>query len=201
MTYTSTSALTFEEFLAKYRDNARYELIDGELRDMEPTGSHEEVAGNIAGRIYLEIFRNHYNWLVPKNCLIKPLSAEATALRPDIIVLDKEQLQQETLWQKEPVICNSNTIQLVAEVVSGNWQDDYARKVEEYAFLNIPEYWIIDFRGLGGVQFIGSPKQPTFTICSLVDGVYQQEQYRLGDFISSSLFPELELRFDDVMPT
>ena len=201
MTSTSTSALTFEEFLAQYRDNTRYELIDGELRDMEPTGPHEEVAGNIAGRIYLEIFRNHYNWLVPKNCLIKPLSAEATALRPDIIVLDKEQLQQETLWQKEPVICNSNTIQLVAEVVSGNWQDDYARKVEEYAFLNIPEYWIIDFRGLGGVQFIGSPKQPTFTICSLVDGVYQQEQYRLGDFISSSLFPELELRFDDVMPT
>lgn len=201
MTSTSTSALTFEEFLAQYRDNTRYELIDGELRDMEPTGPHEEVAGSIAGRIYLEIFRNHYNWLVPKNCLIKPLSAEATALRPDTIVLDKEQLQQEPLWQKEPVICNSNTIQLVAEVVSGNWQDDYARKVEEYAFLNIPEYWIIDFRGLGGVQFIGSPKQPTFTICSLVDGVYQQEQYRLGDFISSSLFPELELRFDDVMPT
>lgn len=201
MTSTSTSALTFEEFLAQYRDNTRYELIDGELRDMEPTGPHEEVVGNIAGRIYLEIFRNHYNWLVPKNCLIKPLSAEATALRPDTIVLDKAQLQQEPLWQKEPVICNGKTIQLVAEVVSGNWQDDYARKVEEYAFLNIPEYWIIDFWGLGGVQFIGSPKQPTFTVCSLIDGVYQQEQYRLGDFISSSLFPELELRFDDVMPT
>lgn len=88
----------------------------------------------------------------------------------------------------------------MAEVVSGNWQDDYARKVEEYAFLNIPEYWIIDFRGLGGVQFIGSPKQPTFTICSLVNGIYQQEQYRLGDLIASSLFPELELRLDDVMP-
>jgi Uma2 family endonuclease len=200
MTYTSTSALTFEEFLAQYRDNTRYELIDGELRDMEPTGPHEEVAGSIAGRIYLEIFRNHYNWLVPKTCLIKPLCAEATALRPDTVVLDKAQLYQESLWEKEPVICNGSTIQLVAEVVSGNWQDDYARKVEEYAFLNIPEYWIIDFRGLGGVQFIGSPKQPTFTICYLVNGIYQQEQYRLGDLIASSLFPELELRLDDVMP-
>ena len=200
MTSTSTSALTFEEFLAQYRDNTRYELIDGELRDMEPMGPHEKVAGSLAGRIYLEVFHNHYNWLIPKTCLIKPLSAEATALRPDIIVLDKEQLQQEPLWQKEAVICNGKTIQLVAEVVSGNWQDDYARKVEEYAFLNIPEYWIIDFRGLGGVQFIGNPKQPTFTICSLVDGVYQQKKYRLGDLISSSLFPELELRLDDVMP-
>lgn len=56
---------------------------------------------------------------------------------------------------------------------------DYARKVEEYAFLNIPEYWIIDFRGLGGLQFIGNPKQPTFTVCQLINGVYQQQKYRL----------------------
>jgi hypothetical protein len=53
------------------------------------------------------------------------------------------------LWQKEPVICKDSTIKLVAEVVSTNWQDDYARKVEEYAFLKIAEYWIVDFRGLG----------------------------------------------------
>jgi Uma2 family endonuclease len=31
-------------------------------------------------------------------------------------------------------------------------------KVEEYAFLEIPEYWIVDYRGLGGVAFIGKPK-------------------------------------------
>ena len=38
---------------------------------------------------------------------------------------------------------------------------------------------------MGGLQFIGNPKQPTFTICQLVNGVYQQQQYRLGDPISS----------------
>ena len=175
MTYTPRKLLNFEEFIAQYGDNARYELIDGELRDMEPTGPHEAVAGSIAGRIYVEIFRNNFNWLVPKTCLIKPLYAEATALRPDVVVLD--------------------------EVVSTNWQDDYARKVEEYALLNIPEYWIVDFRGLGGFQFIGNPKQPTFTVCSLVNGAYQQQQYRLGDAIYSYLFPNLKLRLDDVMPT
>ncbi|MDF5721045.1 MAG: Uma2 family endonuclease [Rhizonema sp. PD37] len=200
MTYTPPKLLTFEQFIANYGDNPRYELIDGELRDMEPTGPHEEVSGNVAGRIYAEILRTDFNWLIPKTCLIKPLAAEATALRPDVIVLDKAKLSKEPLWQKEPIICNGNTIQLVAEVVSTNWQDDYARKVEEYAFLQISEYWIVDFRGLGGLQFIGNPKQPTFTVCQLVDDVYQQQQYRLGDAISSYLFPNLELKLDDIMP-
>jgi len=200
MTYSPPKFLTFEQFLVEYGDNSRYELIDGELRDMEPTGPHEEVSGNIAGRIYAEILRSNFNWLIPKTCLIKPPAAEATALRPDVIVLDKAKLSLEPLWQKEPIICKGNTIQLVAEVVSTNWQDDYARKVEEYAFLEIPEYWIVDFRGLGGLQFIGNPKQPTFTIYQLVNGVYQQQQYRLGDAIFSSLFPNLQLKLDDIMP-
>lgn len=200
MTYTPPKLLTFEQFIAEYGDNPCYELIDGELRDMEPTGPHEEVSGNIAGRIYAEILRSNGNWLIPKTCLIKPPAAEATALRPDVIVLDKIKLSQEPLWQKEPIICIGNTIKLVAEVVSSNWQDDYARKVEEYAFLGIPEYWIVDFRGLGGLQFIGNPKQPTFTVCQLVNGVYQQQQYRSADAINSYLFPNLKLKLDDIMP-
>lgn len=211
MTYPPSTLLSFEEFIAKYGDNTRYELIDGELRDMEPTGPHEAVAGSIAGRIYVEIFRGNFNWLIPKTCLIKPLYAEATALRPDVVVLDKAELGSEPLWQKEPVICKDSTIKLVAEVVSTNWQDDYARKVEEYAFLKIKveeyaflkiaEYWIVDFRGLGVLQFIGNPKQPTFTVCQLVNGVYQQQQYRLGEPIFSYLFPNLQLQLDDIMPT
>ena len=200
MTYTPVKPLTFEQFLIEYGDNTRYELIDGELRDIEPTGPHEEVAGNIAGRIYTEIIHNNLNWLIPKNCLIKPFAGSATALRPDVIVLDKAKLDQEPLWQKEPIICNGNTIKLVAEVVSTNWQDDYARKIEEYAFLEISEYWIVDFRALGGIQFIGNPKQPTLTICQLINGVYQQEKYRLGDRIISPLFPDLKLKLDDIMP-
>jgi Uma2 family endonuclease len=200
MTYSPPKLLTFDQFLIEYGDNSNYELIDGELREMEATGPHEEVAGNIAGRIYAEILRTNLTWLIPKTCLIKPYAVEATALRPDVIVLDKTKLTQEPLWQKEPVICNGHTIQLVAEIVSTNWQDDYARKIEEYAFLQIPEYWIVDFRGLGGLQFIGNPKQPTLTICQLINGIYQQQQYRLGDTISSFLLPNLQLKLDDIMP-
>jgi Uma2 family endonuclease len=200
MTYTATKTLTFDEFLDQYGDNPRYELIDGELRDMDPTGPHEAVAGNIAGRIFIEILQNQYRWIVPKNCLIKPPAAAATALRPDAIVLDEEKLSQEPLWQKEPIICNGAIIKLVVEVVSTNWQDDYARKVEEYALLGIPEYWVVDYRGLGGVAFIGKPQQSTFTVFQLVGDEYIRQQYRLGQQIDSSVFPNLKLRLDDVLP-
>ena len=200
MTYTPSKLLSFEDFLDQYGDDPRYELIDGELRNMEPTGPHESTSGKLAGRLFVEILRLNLQWTIPKNCLIRPPDTEATALRPDVIVLDEADLAAEPLWEKQPVLTSGKAIRLVAEVVSTNWQDDYARKVEDYALLGIPEYWIVDFRGLGGIAFIGKPKQPTFTVCHLINGEYRQQQYRLGHAIASTLFPELHLQLDDIMP-
>ena len=200
MTYSPIKTLTFDEFVARYGDDPHYELIDGELRDMEPTGPHEAVAGKIAGKIWAEIFRSNLTWFIPQNCLIKPPAAEATVLRPDVIVLDEDELRNEPLWEREPVITNGNTIKLVVEVISTNWQDDYARKVEEYALLGIPEYWMVDYLGLGGNAFIGKPKQPTFTICQLKGDEYEQKLYRLGQEIFSPLIPALSLQLDDILP-
>ncbi|WP_073071924.1 hypothetical protein [Phormidesmis priestleyi] len=39
------SELSFEMFVDRYLENDRYELIDGELIDLEPTGLHEQVTG------------------------------------------------------------------------------------------------------------------------------------------------------------
>jgi Uma2 family endonuclease len=167
---------------------------------MEPTGPHEVVTGKLMGYIFGEILRLQHQWVVPKNCLIKPPALAATALRPDVIVLDEHQISQEPLWQSEPIICNGSTIKLVVEVVSTNWQDDYARKLEEYALRGIAEYWIVDYLGIGGIAFIGKPKQPTFTLCQLVEDSYGQQQFRLGEFISSAIFPQMRLRLDNLLP-
>jgi len=200
MTYLSPKLFTFEDFLNQYGDDPRYQLIDGELRDMEPTGPQESVAGKIAGRLWGEIFRLHLPWTIPKNCLLRPESSQPTALRPDVIILDEVSLSTEPLWEKQPILTSSQAIKLVVEVVSINWQDDYARKVEEYSSLGIAEYWIVDFRGLGGISFIGKPKQPTLTIYQLEGDEYQQKLYRLYERISSAVFPELSLCLLDIMP-
>jgi Uma2 family endonuclease len=208
MTYTPTKTLTVEDFLTQYQDNPRYELADGELIDMEPTGPYETVSGKLAIKIGIAITTAQHPWFIPRNCLILPFIETATARRPDIIVLDETQIVNEPYWEKEPVITLGRfstgeatpTIKLVVEVVSTNWETDYARKVEEYALLGIPEYWIVDYRGLGGIAFIGKPKQPTFTVCQLNGEEYSQQQYRLGQTITSNLLPNLQMRLDEILP-
>ena len=194
MTYTPTQALTVDRFIAEYGDDSRYELADGELIDMEPTGPHETVSGKLAMQISIAITTAKYPWFLPRTCLIQPFTEISTARRPDVVVLDETFLANEPRWQREPVITFGRSIKLVVEVVSTNWETDYARKVEEYALLGIPEYWIVDYRGLGGTRFIGKPKQPTFTVCQLDGEEYRQQQYRLGEAIASSLLPNLQLR-------
>ncbi|MBD2184620.1 Uma2 family endonuclease [Planktothrix sp. FACHB-1355] len=81
----------------------------------------------------------------------------------------------------------------VVEVVSTNWSDDYALKLEEYEALGISEYWIVDYLGLGGRRFIGNPKRPTLSIYQLVEGEYQVRQFRENERIESLTFPELNL--------
>lgn len=200
MAYTAQKILTFETFLDQYCDNFRYELADGELVDMEPTGPHETVSGKLATQIGIAIAAEKLPWFIPRTCLIRPFSDAATARRPDIVVLDETALVSEPLWEREPVITLGRSIKLVVEVVSTNWETDYARKVEEYAILGIPEYWIVDYRGLGGVAFIGKPKQPTITVCQLIDQDYTQQQFRLGQPIISPLLKTWQIRLDDILP-
>jgi Uma2 family endonuclease len=200
MAYTAQKILTFETFLDRYCDNFRYELADGELVDMEPTGPHETVSGKLATQIGIAIAAEKLPWFIPRTCLIRPFSDAATARRPDIVVLDETALVSEPLWEREPVITLGRSIKLVVEVVSTNWETDYARKVEEYALLGIPEYWIVDYRGLGGVAFIGKPKQPTITVCQLIDQDYTQQQFRLGQPMISPLLKSLQIRLDDILP-
>lgn len=190
--------LTFDEFLVRYGDDDRYELIDGELFDLEPTGPHEEVIAFISQQINVEIVRQDLDFFIPHRCLIKPLGPN-TAFRPDVIVLDRRELSKEPLWSREPIVTLPETIKFVAEVVSSNWQNDYARKVEDYALLGIPEFWIVDYAGLGGEDFIGRPKQPTLTICTLVHDRYQKQLFRGEDRIVSTVFPSLTLTASQVL--
>ncbi|WP_009543695.1 Uma2 family endonuclease [Crocosphaera subtropica] len=191
------TGINVNEFISQYGDNERYELIDGELVDMEPTGTHEQVAAFLSRKFNVEIDRYNLPYFIPHRCLIQPLSS-ISAFRPDVIILDENALKNEPLWSREPVITLGTTIKLVVEVVSNNWQNDYARKYEDYESLKIPEYWIVDYLGIGGKYYIGSPKQPTITICQLVNDEYQKILLRRGDMIESKLFPSLQLNCDQL---
>jgi Uma2 family endonuclease len=198
MVQSPAKLLSVDEFIANFGDSERYELIDGELTEIEPTGPHEQVSAFLGRKLNVEIDRVDLPYFIPPRCLIKLLGT-ATAFRPDVLVVDRTQLINEPLWQQEPVITSGNSIKLIAEVVSTNWQNDYARKVEDYALLGVPEYWIVDYLGIGGREYIGKPKQPTITICMLREDEYQKQLFQKSDRLISSLFPDLQLTAQQIL--
>jgi Uma2 family endonuclease len=192
-------SLSFDEFLAHYGGDNRYELIDGEVFDLEPTGLHEEVAAFITTKICVQIDGTGLPWFVLQRGLLRPSNTGMTAFRPDIAVVDQDELTKEPLWYDQSILTLGTSIKFVAEVVSSNWQNDYARKLEDYAALSIPEYWIADYAGLGGTRHIGKPKQPTLSICTLVDGEYEIQQFRGNQTVVSSTFSGLKLTAEQVL--
>jgi Uma2 family endonuclease len=191
--------LSFDEFIAQHGGDNRYELIDGEVFDLEPTGPHEEVAAFITTKVCVQIDSISLPWFVLQRGLFRPSNIAMTAFRPDVAVIDREALNKELFWPDQSILTLGSSIKFVAEVVSSNWQNDYARKVEDYAALGIPEYWIADYAGLGGTRHIGKPKQPTLSVCTLVDGEYDIQPLRGNQIIVSPTFPGLKLTAGQVL--
>ncbi len=198
MIESQVKPITFEEFIKWYPEyGKRYELIEGVIVEMLPTGSHEDLSGFIIAELNLEIRRQQLPYSIPRTCIIKPPRYQS-GYQPDVIVINRELIQHEPLWSKASVIQNGQTVPLVIEVVSTNWRDDYGHKFVEYEAMGIAEYWIVDYRALGAVRYIGKPKQPTITICQLIEDEYQMKRFIAGQYLESSIFPELELTTDAI---
>ena len=198
MVLAESKTISFDDFITwlPARSAFRYELRDGEILEMpKPPGKHSEIAGDISGKLYLEITRLGLPYLIPRESIVKSIDCKS-GYEPDVIVLDREALAQEPRWETESIIIQGSSVKLAIEVVSTNWQDDYAIKQIAYQALGIQEYWIVDYLGLGGRTFIGHPKQPTISVYYLVDGEYDLHQFRGAELIQSPTFPGLELSID-----
>jgi Uma2 family endonuclease len=190
--------VTFEDFVAWRPEGGRYELHDGVIVEMaQPVGDHEDVVGFIARKLTVEFDRLNLPLTIPKTALIKPTKS-VSAYSPDVLLLNRLNLVNEPLWKKESTVSQAASIPLVVEVVSSNWDDDYYMKQGKYESIGIPEYWIVDYLGLGAKKFTGNPKQPTISIYLLVDGEYQVRQFRNGERIESPTFPELNLTAEQI---
>ena len=71
--------LSFDAFLARYGDDNRYELIDREVFDLEPTGQHEEVAAFITTKVCVQIDGAGLPWFVLQRGLFRPSNLGITS--------------------------------------------------------------------------------------------------------------------------
>lgn len=193
----SERPLTFEEFLAWDDNSGRsFELRDGfPMPISDPSAKHEDVADDIC-----QILLNHCTDLalpyVPKRQKqimtgTNPATGREESRKADIVLFDRA--EWERMRQSSSSAAAYVVPPLVIEVVSTNWREDYEYKLDDYEQLGIPEYWVADYAGLGGIRFIGKPKQPTLTVYALTDGEYQPTQFRGSDIVVSPTLPGLHI--------
>ena len=192
MTQTIPKITTFEDFLDWKPPNKQYELYEGIIVEMQPTGKHEEITGFLATELAVESKKLKLPYFIPKTALVK-VENKPSAYCPDVLILNRPALRDESLWEKYSTVQTAASIPLVVEVVSTNWRDDYLTKLRDYEEIGIQEYWIVDYLALGGRRYIGNPKQPTISIYQLVDGEYQVNRFKEGDRLNSAVFPDLDL--------
>lgn len=194
--------LTFEEFLNWDDGSGRsFELVNGVAMPLsEPTAKHEDVVDGLCRLLidHCQALKLPYVPRQSKQVRLNSASGENESSRKaDIVVFARE--EWERMRQSSASAAAYNPPPLVVEVVSTNWRDDYRIKLNEYETLGIPEYWIVDYAGLGGVQYIGSPKQPTITVNCLIEGEYQAQRYQGETPLTSPTFPQLALTIAQII--
>lgn len=196
MVAIAQKTLSFEEFLNWDDESGRsFELVNGVAMPLsEPTAKHEDVVDGLC-RLLVDHCQSLNLPYVPRQSKQVRLNAapgeSESSRKADIVVFAKEEWVR--MRQSSASAAAYIPPPLVIEVVSTNWRDDYRIKLNEYETLGILEYWIVDYAGLGGVQYIGSPKQSTVTINRLIDGEYQAQRYQGEAIIVSPTFPQLVL--------
>ena len=153
---TTLKKLTFEEFLEQYPDGyGIYELVNGEIVQVEPTRAHKNVARFLLFAFNDEIRRLSLNYIVDKDIIIRTftIDGEERGRNPDVSVVSASEWNNNVL----AYAALTEPIQLAVEVISTNWEDDYVDKLDEYKRLGISEYWIVDYLAIASRTYLGVP--------------------------------------------
>ncbi len=190
--------LTFEKFVTQLpNEEGRYELINGEIVRILPTRRHETLAEYITDLFKEQVKKANLNYWISGRIMIRTETEKGReqGRHPDITVVDK------SLWEAFPTAYSAllDPPQLVVEVVSTNWEDDYVDKLAEYQRFGIKEYWIVDYLAVSSRSYLGNPKEPTIFVCILEEnGVYKMNAYQGNNKVISPTFPELEITAETI---
>lgn len=193
MTQARIKFSDFEEYLA-YSDeialDGRYALIAGELVELPP---ESRLNSTIAIRILLGLMAAGISveLLHPGKCEVQVpvLRPQDAANRyPDLVVLREEHL--ELTQRRLTITLDMPPPRLVAEVVSPgqtNYNRDYVYKRAQYAFIGVPEYWLVD------------PVAQTVLVLALEGNQYREiGTFRQQERIVSGEFPDLTLTVEQI---
>jgi Uma2 family endonuclease len=170
--------VTWEEFIELPDDDLR-ELVDGVLLEQPvPSQAHERITALLI--YYLQ------TWVLPRQagCVLashyKVKVTDARGVMPDIQYLANETWKiagEKGLTEGRP--------ELVVEVVSpSNRRHDRVRKLDWYAAIGVPEYWLVD------------PEERTIERLLLTGDQYRIAQTATDGVFRPASFEGLEIPLD-----
>ncbi|MGA9381541.1 MAG: Uma2 family endonuclease, partial [Phormidium sp.] len=84
MLQTESKTMNLEEFLDWYPDGyGRFELYDGVVVEIQPTGTHEQVVSELAAESLIEIRRLKLPYFVGQRTIVKPIDSDSSGYNPD----------------------------------------------------------------------------------------------------------------------
>jgi Uma2 family endonuclease len=186
------SRVSFEEYIdICAQSDERYELVRGNLHQMNPpTVLHYRITKFLEQVLDREI----ENYLDPDEWEtfreVGQRTEDNSSRLPDLAIVSRVEADK---LLKQTAVFQSPSLLAVEVVSPSSASDDYEGKLKEYQALGIPEYWVVDYEGLGAAKHIGFPKAPTLTVYELINGQYQARQFRGDDPIESLIFRNLTL--------
>ena len=192
MTFTKARFASFEEYLTAEPSDlpeGRCEYWDGEL---VPVMSESLGNCSIATFIQLALIAIgvQYKLISPGQFEIEVPGTPQSRI-PDLTVIDEIHL---TLLKKRATITRKMPPpRLIVEVVSPgsenseNYKRDYQDKRDQYAAIDVPEYWLID------------PDRQWVKVGTLIADAYQFATFQDEQAIVSPTFPKLKLTAAQVL--
>ncbi len=177
----TTSRMTLADFLA-YDDGSdqRYELENGELILMPAESDRNQRIASFLFALFLGLGIPSYRLRIGLEVAVS--STRVGVRLPDLSVLSEEGAEELAGATRSMVSMDMSAPLLLVEVVSkGQEKRDYRYKRSEYAARGVAEYWIVD------------PIAAQVTILELVDGFYEEKEFKDADRLVSNVLPELNL--------